>query len=39
MSTHRILGHQSVAVGSSFLWGLIELFALWRARLARRRGG
>lgn len=32
MSTHRILGHRSLALGSSFLWGAIELFALWRSR-------
>jgi hypothetical protein len=37
MSTHRILGHHSLAIGSSFLWGFIELFALWRARLSKRR--
>jgi hypothetical protein len=37
MSTHRILGHQSLALGSSFLWGAIELIALWRARLSKRR--
>jgi hypothetical protein len=36
MSTHRILGHQSLTLGSSFLWGFIELLALWRARLTRR---
>jgi hypothetical protein len=40
MSTHRILGHGSLALGSTFLRGLIEVFALWRSRhFGKRRAG
>ena len=41
MSTHRILSYRSLSVstlGAAWLWGAVEVFALWRSRhLPRRR--
>ena len=31
----RTFGHPLVALGSTVLWGVVELGALWRARVAR----
>jgi hypothetical protein len=31
----KVLCHPLLALGSTVLWGIVELGALWRSRLAR----